>query len=152
MSKSVLSDMRGCIHKERPQNQRCDNCGEPLCYDCYIDAPVGEKVTAITSRDQEIRVDYARFCAACYLKWEERKGVRRIGGKLIFLTAPFVCAFKVERNFVGFILLFFSLVLAPIALGLIFWYASYEVVKTVYNRQHRAYEILEQHASANLRK
>ena len=151
MSNNAVSDMRGCIHKERSQNQVCDNCRAPLCYDCYIDAQVGSRVTARTSVDQETRADYARFCAACYLEWREKKGERRIG-KPSFLSAPFATAFIYHPGIATFFYLLLTLMFTPMVIGLIFWWASYDDLKGQYNIQQRAYKILEQHASANLRK
>ena len=73
MANDDLESLRGCIHNERPREDRCENCGEQLCYDCYIDAPIGSIAIERTSVDQRTKTDYARFCAACYLEWWDKK-------------------------------------------------------------------------------
>jgi hypothetical protein len=141
-----LSNLRGCIHKDRPTAKTCHNCGEPLCYECYFDAQVGARVTAATNVDREVQADYAVFCAACYLEWAKKK-FGRLMDKPNLITAPFDDAFKYAQPG-GFFYLAITLLFTPVLIGLLFWWVSYDSQNSKYDKQAKAFDIVRQHRAA----
>lgn len=90
-------------HPERQTGLRCRNCGKPICPECVVPTPTGYScATCVQARQR-------RFVTA---KWHDYLVAPTVAGFLSFIASQLF-------SFLGGFLVFFTIILAPLAGGLI---------------------------------
>lgn len=79
-----FSNLRGCFHYERPPQKMCTNCGQELCYECFLEEELDGRVMAFTSIDTAMEKEFGYFCPACYIDRTNQSDYRIPRGINIF--------------------------------------------------------------------
>jgi hypothetical protein len=144
-----------CIHTDRPAYRNCISCGKGICYTCYIDDLLTDRITAegvahVTVTGEvsatghgyafETEKDYGSFCATCFLERVKSPSYRIFKGRNAFGQASFLKAEKpnilnpFSYGETNVTIIVYILMIALFGLGLLFLLITYFTGINHYNK------------------